>query len=135
MVASVEKEKKPITPENMRNLALAMIDYFNKKSIGYWYNMHILVNNEMWSSESHEGYNKKISPKGAIYYVKENVDAVKQNEYANPNTITIIFDGSPLYKKINYQDFDYLSKLNEKFLKPYGLFFELGYAWSMSAFA
>jgi hypothetical protein len=135
MAAPVENAKKPITPENMQNLALKMIDYFNQKSIGLWYNIHILVNNEMWSSEPRTNSIPKTSPGNTTYYVTENVDAVKQNEYANPDTITILFDGSPLYQIINYHDFDYILKLDNMFLKEYGMYFELGYAWSMSAYS
>jgi len=124
---------KKITPKAMEALALKMIDYFAKK--GYWTEMGIYVNNKRLASDNLRGtYTKATTEGGVAYFIEENIDVKDYIEYSNPETLTIYFEG-PLYHTINYDDYDYLNKLDNKFLKPYGLYFEQGHAWNMSAYS
>lgn len=123
---------KPVTPQNMRNLAEQLINHFAK--IDCWYEMGIYVANERWSSDQHAGDEKRTTKNGVTYYVTKNIDIKRQMEYSNPDTVSLYFEG-PLYHLINYQDYDCVEKLTDKFLKPYGLYFEQGEAWNMAAFA
>lgn len=124
--------KKPITPENMRKIALKLIDHFSKTNC--WFNMIIYVDNEAWYSDEHDNTEKLETVKGNAYYVKTNMDVTKYLEYNNPKTLSLVFEG-PLYHIINYKDYDYLTKLSAKYLQDYGLYFEQGYAWSATAYS
>lgn len=126
------KNIKKITPEAMENLALELIEYFAKNEL--WQDMGIYVNNKRLASDNIKNSYKEAKTKGGVvYYIEEDVDVTKQIEYNNPETLTLYFEG-PLYDMINHIDYDYTSKLDEMFLKPYGLYFEQGYAWSMAAY-
>jgi hypothetical protein len=57
-------------------------------------------------------------------------DVTKQIEYSNPKTITMTFEG-PLYHDINYGSGKILKQMETK-AKKYGLYSELGYAWSLA---
>lgn len=122
---------KRITPKSMRALATRLIDYFTKHE--YWYDMGIYVDEERWSSYPMDNAEMHCTKNGSTYYVEKDVDIAAQMEYSNPKTISMYFEG-PLYHKINYDDFDFLTVLGDKFLKPYGLYFELGYPWSAAAY-
>ena len=65
--------------------------------------------------------------------MEKNVDIKSRLEYSNPDTISMYFEG-PLYHLINYEDYDFLNKLEKKFMEPYNLYFEQGYAWSATAY-
>lgn len=128
-----QTKTKPVTPENMRALAEKMIDFFAKNEM--WDAVNILVDNQMWQSDkSSKATEEKTTKKGTKYYVVPDIDIESHLEGSNPKTINITFEG-PLYHKINYDDYDYIFKLTEKFLKPYGLYFEQYHAWSMAAFS
>ena len=60
-------------------------------------------------------------------------DPSRYVEYYSENGITMTFEG-PLYELINYDDW---SELYEEFcglFRKHGLWFELGYAWSLATF-
>lgn len=125
-------KKKSVTPANMRRLAEQLIDYFAE--IECWYDMGIYVDNERLASSPRDyAYEQKTTAKGTVYYVEKDIDIASSMEYSNPKTISIFFEG-PLYSKINYEDYDFLYKLDEKFLASYGLYFEQGHAWNAAAF-
>ena len=127
-------KKKPITPANMEKLAENLIDFFSSKDL--FHDVCIYVNNQAWKSDKYmddKDLTEAYTAKGNKYYIKKNVDIKAQLEYSNPKTISITFEG-PLYHVINYDDYDFVYKLSNKFLDPYGLYFEQGYAWSMAAY-
>lgn len=125
-------EIKPVTPANMRHLAEQLMDYFAE--IECWYDMGIYVDNERWASSPRDSScEQKTTAKGTVYYVEDGIDIASSMEYSNPETVSIFFEG-PLYSKINYEDYGFLYELGEKFLTPYGLYFEQGYAWNAAAF-
>lgn len=126
---------KQITPENMYNLSLEIADFLKSKEL--WDGIHIYVANKCIKSEKdmfdRNDYIEKVSPNGTKYFEKDDVDVTEKIEYCNKDTITITFEGS-LYSVINYNDFDFIDKMNRKFLDDYGLYFEQGHAWSMAAY-
>lgn len=122
---------KAITPDNMRLLSQKLIDHFVKENC--WFQMIVYVDNEAWYSEQMPDTEKHITKKGNEYFVKKDMDVQQYLEYNNPKTISIVFEG-PLYSIINYHDYDYLTKLTNKYLTDYGLYFEQGYAWSATAY-
>ena len=129
---ATKTKMKPVTPANMRELAIQLIDYFQE--IGCWFDMGIYVDNERWASQGYDSDDEKhVTEKGTEYYVEKNVDIKSRLEYSNPDTISMYFEG-PLYHLINYEDYDFLNKLEKKFMEPYNLYFEQGYAWSATAY-
>lgn len=56
-------------------------------------------------------------------------------EYGNPDTLSMSFEGNLYYVMNGYTS--HSCKLEEKFSKlfeKYGLFYELGHAWNLSAY-
>ena len=56
-------------------------------------------------------------------------------EYANPDTLSMSFEG-PLYSVLNayVPGWTKLEQQFSKLFKKYGLYYEMGYAWSLSAY-
>lgn len=67
--------------------------------------------------------------------VEDNIDVKEYLEYCNPDTISITFDGSGLYSILNYDidDRGFIKRFNA-LLKEYGLYYEQGFAWSLSLY-
>lgn len=122
------------TGQEMEELALKLIDKFNADEL--WFHCWIYVNGKRFWANTYlpEEHEKRITENGAVYYVENDVDVEDYLDcFCNPDTLSVTFEG-PLYHKINYEDFDYIFNLSDEILKPYGLYFEQGYAWSMSAY-
>lgn len=125
------KQVRKLTPEALENIAARMITFFNKN--GYWCDSCIFVNGKRYSAYKHDGDKEVVLVDGAVYYEADDIDVRDVlGEYCNPDTISLVFEG-PLYHKI-YEDYDFVLKLTEKFIASYGLYFELGYQWSMTAY-
>lgn len=121
---------KPITPENMHALTMDIIKLLKREDV--FSDINIYVNNKHYASNPYGAEHFiKHEIDGICYYEnRDPVDVTKQIEYNNPKTITITFEG-PLYHHINYGNGTICKKLN-KLAEPYGLYYELGYAWSMT---
>ena len=133
-MAAEQKKYEPINPENMEQLAKDLIDYFVK--LGVFSDICIYVNSQAFKSNKYcdeTDLSEAKTDTGNKYYIRKNVDIKKQLEYSNPDTVSIVFEG-PLYHLINYDDYDFIAKLTKKFLTKYNLYFEQGYAWSMTAY-
>lgn len=67
--------------------------------------------------------------------VEDNIDVKEYLEYCNPDTISMTFDGSGLYGILNYDidDRGFIERFNA-LLKEYGLYYEQGFAWSLSLY-
>lgn len=67
--------------------------------------------------------------------VEDNIDVKEYLEYCNSDTISITFDGSGLYGILNYDidDRGFIERFNT-LLKKYGLYYEQGFAWSLSLY-
>lgn len=85
-------------------------------------------NSEVWGTE--EG--KKIADD---LYEYEDMNPCDYFEYANPKTLSMSFEGGLNYV-LNGHTRGWL-KLETEFIKlfeKYGLYYEMGYAWSLSAY-
>ena len=117
-----------------KNEALAKDLYKWCVKNGLWFDCCVYFNGKAWAtwSEWHGENGKKI---GDGLYEYGNKDPLKYCEYANPSTITMTFEG-PLYRMLN-GDVRGWVKLEDQFSKlfnKYGLYYEMDYAWSLSAY-
>ena len=127
---------KPITPRDTdakERFATKIIEWLAKREL--WYEVAIYVNGKCYSAD---GYDKTKNPvrlqtpkDGVTYYATDVPDPTVIVEYANPDLITMTFEG-PLYQALNY-DSDTEQAFMDLFEK-HGLYFEYGYAWSLSAY-
>lgn len=120
-------------PEDKEKLVMDLIKWLVKHD--YFMDIYIYCNNKRWMSNNYkkdaiEIINEDISPEP--FYLQENIKAKDYIEYANENLITMSFEG-PLYHEINYGDGKTYKELQDFFEKR-GLYFELGYAWSLSTY-
>lgn len=123
---------KPITPENMRQMALSVIRYLNR--YGMFYNINIYAGEMHYSDSKHHGQSlEKDLVKNCEVWAGEADMHAQPCEYNNPDTLTMTFEG-PLYHAINYgsgRGYRAQAELDEIFAR-YGLYLELGHAWSLS---
>lgn len=122
-------QKNEINSENMEALTLEIIEFLQQNQL--FQDVNIFCNNKRFSSNYSAGSIMEKTQLG-IYYVMENRNAADVVEFNNPNTITMTFEG-PLYHVLNYGP----EALEQKFLKvfeKYGLYYELGYAWSLATY-
>ena len=120
---------KPITPENMDKLAVEIIGFLQKLKM--FQDVNIYCNNKRLSSSPGTD-SMAIELPDVTYYVTDNIDVTTIVEYNNPETITMTFEG-PLNHELNYGSAKTEVILSKIFAK-YGLYFELGYAWSLAAY-
>lgn len=123
---------KPVTPENMRQMALSVIRYLNRH--GMFYNINIYAGGMHYSDTKHAGQALATDlVKNCEVWAGEADMHAQPCEYNNPDTLTMTFEG-PLYHAINYNSghgYKAESELNGIFAR-YGLYLELGHAWSLS---
>lgn len=127
---------KPITPRDTdakERFAMKIIEWLAKREL--WYEVAIYVNGKCYSAD---GYDKTKNPvrlqtpkDGVTYYATDVPDPTVIVEYANPDLIAMTFEG-PLYQALNY-DSDTEQAFMDLFDR-HGLYFEYGYAWSLSAY-
>lgn len=127
---------KPITPKDTdakERFAMKIIEWLAKREL--WYEVAIYVNGKRYSADSYDKTKNPMrlqTPKdGVTYYAVDVPDPTVIVEYANPDLITMTFEG-PLYQALNY-DSDMEQAFMDLFEKR-GLYFEYGYAWSLSAY-
>lgn len=128
------KTKKPITPENMQKMAVRLIKLID--SLGMFHMINIYAGGKHYTSD----YNNKNPDmqevkveSDTIYYVQDtNMDKIPV-EYNNPKTLTMTFEG-PLYDALNYDSTDKTMEKINKIFDEYGLYAEMGYAWSLAAY-
>lgn len=123
---------KPVTPENMRAMALSVIRYLNRH--GMFSDINIYAGGMHYSDTKHPGQELNTGlVKNCEVWVKESDMRAQPCEYNNPDTLTMTFEG-PLYHAINYNSGRGCraeSELDQIFAR-YGLYLELGHAWSLS---
>lgn len=126
---------KPITPTSMHTLMEEIIKILYRNQANDM--VHFYVNNKHYTTDECPDFiehhtnlkNNTVIP----YYEDPNpCDVTKQIEYNNPKTITITFEG-PMYHDTNYGSEHILSAINKK-ADTYGLYAELGYAWSLALY-
>lgn len=105
-----------------------LIDYID--SLGSWYDVSLYCNGRRYVSE---GFGKDLprcyTDAGTVYYDAGTCDVTACVEYANPESITMTFEG-PFYSDLN-ENPSVGEKLNE-IGKKYGCYYEQGYAWSLA---
>ena len=116
----------------MQLLAKEIYDWCKKNHL--WGDNIIYFNGKAWSSS--EVWNgikgKKIA---ADLYEYEDKEPRDYFEYANPDTLSMSFEG-PLYEALNGYSYGW-TKIEESFshiFEKYGYYYEMGYAWSLSAY-
>ncbi len=120
---------KEITSESMDALTLEIIEFLQQNQL--FQDVNIFCNNKRFSS-SYSAGSEMVKGQLAVYYITDSCNVAEIVEFNNPNTITMTFEG-PLYMVLNYGP----AKTEAEFLKlftKYGLYYELGYAWSLAAY-
>lgn len=125
------------TPEEKEKLVFALIHWLDKRDL--FMDINIYANHKRWSSDYYEKTLKdnmsiiedaKIAKKK--FYVTDNITAKDYIEFANDDLITMSFEG-PMYHEMNYGSNKIYDEL-QAFFEKRGLYFELGYAWSLSTY-
>lgn len=83
--------------------------------------------------------NKRIMYKcDSTVVIEEDMKATDYCDYANDDTLTVVFDGGDLWEVLNcsfgYSMKDEFDSKMEKILKPYNLYYEMGNSWNFSLF-
>ena len=115
----------------MQTLAMEIYSWCKEKDL--WGDNIIYFNGKAWKSDNNwngvEG--KQI---GEDLYEFENRNPLHYFEYANPDTISMSFEGS-LYEALNgYWGFSKAEEDLQDIFKKYGLYWEFGNAWNLSAY-
>ena len=85
-------------------------------------------NGETWSGEKGKRIDEDL-------YEYENRNPSDYFEYANPETLSMSFEGSLNYVLNGYtRDSGKLETEFMKLFEKYGLYYELGHAWNLSAY-
>lgn len=99
-----------------------------------WGDSCIYFNGKAWASWDswHEEDGKQISER--LYEYQER-DPREYFEYANPDTLSMSFEG-PLYHVLNGYVKGWTKLENEFFdiFKKHGMYYEMGHAWNLAAF-
>ena len=105
-----------------------------------------LLDHEMWIDTTiyfnGKAYTQRDPETGRYYYndpehlfVENDMNPFDYFEYANPETGSMSFEG-PLYEILNGYFGEVGWELEEEFndlFRKYGMYFELGYSWSLTA--
>lgn len=118
---------KKLANKRKEELVIDIIEYLQQHDM--FFDINIYANNKRFSTDKHKNDESRTSKHGE-YYVSECTKIPV--EYNNPNTVTMTFEG-PLYDALNYGSGKTEDEL-QKIFNKYGLYFELGYAWSLAAY-
>lgn len=112
----------------MENLAKEIYEWCKTKEL--WGDNIIYFNNKAWANLNEWGgiRGKKINEDLYEYTNKNPLDYF---EYANPDTLSMSFEGS-LYEVLNYGNWKTVEEFEKLFVK-YGYYYELGNAWNLAA--
>lgn len=118
--------------EKMELLAKDIYKWCVKKEL--WGDNIIYFNGKAWSSSSEwSGVQGKQIAENLYEY--EGKNPKDYFEYANPNTLSMSFEG-PLYHVLNAYVPGW-SKLEQQFIRvfeKYNCYYEMGHAWNLSVF-
>ncbi len=125
------KKVTPDDPESKERCVHDLIRWLARRDL--FQDVNIYANGLCWSTEKRDGYRDAddIAP-GVNVFVGEEPDPASIVEYFNPELVNMSFEG-PLYDAVNYGIGHIEEALNEFFEKR-GLYFEYGYAWSLSTY-
>ena len=114
----------------MQTLAMEIYSWCKKK--GLWGDNIIYFNGKAWKSDNDwcgvQG--KEIAED---LYEFEDRDPSHYFEYANPDTLSMSFEG-PLYEALGYWHYNEAEEELQAIFKKYGFYFEYGHAWNLSAY-
>lgn len=117
-----------------KRLAFKIIDFCMDN--GLWQDTTVYVDGYAFTDRKEwDGINGiMVEPNLFKYWNKNPLDYF---EYANPNTVSMSFEG-PLYRVINcYFENENWFKLYDEFcaiFDKYGMYFEQGHAWNLSVY-
>ena len=118
--------------ERMENLAKDIYDWCIENEL--WGDNCIYFNGKAWASwaDWHGEVGRKINDR---LYEYDNKNPVVYFEYANPNTLSMSFEGVLNYVLNGYTaGCDKLINQFNKLFEKYGLWWEQGFAWTLSAY-
>ena len=127
-------KEKSLTATQKYKLADLIIKFLIEHEL--WQDVNIYTNGDRFSSNPQSGYDKLTKYKMPVWRANSN-DIEIPCEYGNKGTLTMTFEG-PLYSVFNYHEsMDYCDKITDEFsaiLEKYGLWYEMGHAWSLSLY-
>lgn len=118
--------------DKMEMLAKDIYKWCVKKNL--WCDNIIYFNGKAWSSSPEwSGVQGKQIAENLYEY--EGKNPKDYFEYGNPDTLSMSFEG-PLYHVLNayVKGWTKLEAQFAKLFEKYGLYYEMGYAWSLSAY-
>ena len=124
---------KPVSRTAMQRIALKLVDRL--ASMDMWLDVRIYAGGNMYASDMSSPYDLEAKTKrGTKYFVSRCDDPSIYVEGADPRTISMTFEG-PLYEWLNYAagGQDWLYGISNEYLAPYGLYFDMVNAFTMSA--
>lgn len=116
----------------MELLAKDVYQWCVKKHL--WGDNIIYFNGKAWSSSPEwSGVQGKQISENLYEYMNKNPK--DYFEYGNPDTLSMSFEG-PLYHVLNayVSGWTKLEKQFTKLFEKYGMYYEMGYSWSLSAY-
>lgn len=120
-----------------KKLTAAQVTALGHELVDYLCQNHLEDDTYLYLCNQRWGFNDKgrqsQTPAGTVYHITDDVDVTAQLEYANPDTVTMTFEG-PLYMAINYSGSGRTQTALDKIAQKYGLYWEQGYAWSMATY-
>ena len=115
----------------MQTLAMEIYSWCKKK--GLWGDNIIYFNGKAWKSDN-DWCGVKGKEIGEDLYEFEDRNPSHYFEYANPDTLSMSFEG-PLYEALNgYWSFINAEEELQAIFGKYGLYWEFGDAWNLSAY-
>ena len=121
-----------ITSKSMQSVAIKLIDFLSSKEL--FSNVQIYAGNKRFSSEKlNSDQIQKRTKNNNVYYIDNDINITEYIENADPKTIGLTFEG-PLYELINYEDYDFIYTLTEKFISEYKLYFDMINSFSIAAY-
>ena len=116
----------------MEKIARAIYEWC--KANGLWGDNIIYFDGKAWSNEN-EWYDTKGKQIDEDLYEYENKNPLDYFEYANPDTLSMSFEG-PLYYVLNAYTPGWEKKAAEldNLLKSFGYYCELGDAWNFALY-
>lgn len=124
-------ETKDFKTKNEK-LARDIIDFLIKHAA--WLDTYIYVNNKRFGCKGLDGKHHYDNNWDCVY-VEDGINPKDYFEYADPNTLSMSFEG-PLYDILNYsyayKDYEKAEEEFSKLLAKYGYYYELGNAWNLT---
>lgn len=133
MTETTKKKPGVLTDAEKLEFAEKIMDYLAGK--GMFFEVSIYTGAKRFSDSGKKGTAPCLTKAGTEYFA-EDYDGCPC-EYNNPDTLTMTFEG-PLYHAMNEGGWDKPGEawydLNE-IAEKYGLYHEMGYAWSLAFYA